>query len=623
MNFFGRHFEPAGTNAMSDLLGEKCTNNQTESTETKSYLEDDDSDSLASALSDYNSTFYDVPTITFEQENVLNKSISRKTTDSNFVEGSSTDISLEENRPDEFVDLNSIEDDIESEAELVPKVSSLDENEKQIRDFKKQNQSHIIGDETTLSNLDDDAAEYDDEEVEREFEQYLNDDSNSKAKKRDEDELVESSLEEQEKLEKLKKLELLDFSFENYENFQKLAIERHGLLNKRLRRRIWPLLILYRNRFKNFLDSKSNEEEGEKNQSIEQIIESSLAKFEDISDAEIKSNSYFNQVTLDVVRTLKRFPPEISDRLRTKLQKQLIDLICKILIRYDHLHYYQGYHDICLTFLLVTGADKSIPLLEHISLSHFTCFMETTMESTLKLLFNIMPLIDKMDTRVSEHIQKAELGVIFGLSWLITWYSHVMDNLVVILRLYDFFIATHPLMPVYLGAIIIVNKADVILSTECDMASLHTIITKFPSNINCLNQVEDYIQQTLELFASCPPDDLPKLNENWLVKCKRIQEEKAIIDRLDKEYRVRQRLNKRKNKNLTGGREDFDIDLTPRRGRYAHNLSLTQQQHFKNRFLVGLTVTVGVAAVAMYAINTKDPQDIFSKFYHLLSYKNF
>lgn len=32
--------------------------------------------------------------------------------------------------------------------------------------------------------------------------------------------------------------------------------------------------------------------------------------------------------------------------------------------------------------------------------------METTMESTLKLLFNIMPLIDKMDTRVSEHIQK-------------------------------------------------------------------------------------------------------------------------------------------------------------------------------------------------------------------------
>ena len=32
--------------------------------------------------------------------------------------------------------------------------------------------------------------------------------------------------------------------------------------------------------------------------------------------------------------------------------------------------------------------------------------METTMESTLKLLFNIMPLIDKKNPQVSEHIQK-------------------------------------------------------------------------------------------------------------------------------------------------------------------------------------------------------------------------
>lgn len=224
-----------------------------------------------------------MPTITFEQENVLNKSISRKTTDSNFVEGSSTDISFEENRPDEFVDLNSIEDDIESEAELVPKVSPLDENEKNIGDIHKQNQSQKIGDETKLSNLDEDVAEYDNEEVEREFEQYLNDDSDNNAIKRDEDELVKSSLEEQEKLEKLRKLELLDFSFENYEIFQKLAIERHGLVNKRLRRRIWPLLILYRSRFKNFLDSESSGER-EKNQSIEQMIESSLAKFEDISE---------------------------------------------------------------------------------------------------------------------------------------------------------------------------------------------------------------------------------------------------------------------------------------------------------------------------------------------------
>lgn len=79
---------------------------------------------------------------------------------------------------------------------------------------------------------------------------------------------------------------------------------------------------------------------------------------------QVESHRYYNQITLDVVRTLKRFPPrkysffsiidfvnsflssiytEISSDLREKLQKQLIDIICKILIKNKNhsLHYYQ------------------------------------------------------------------------------------------------------------------------------------------------------------------------------------------------------------------------------------------------------------------------------------------
>lgn len=40
----------------------------------------------------------------------------------------------------------------------------------------------------------------------------------------------------------------------------------------------------------------------------------------------------------------------------------------------------------------------------------------------------------------------------FALSWFITWYSHVLDNLDTILRLYDLFIVSHFLMPVYVAA---------------------------------------------------------------------------------------------------------------------------------------------------------------------------
>ena len=43
----------------------------------------------------------------------------------------------------------------------------------------------------------------------------------------------------------------------------------------------------------------------------------------------------------------------------------------------------------------------------------------------------------------------------FALSWFITWYSHVLDDLDTILRLYDLFIVSHFLMPIYVAAEVI------------------------------------------------------------------------------------------------------------------------------------------------------------------------
>lgn len=101
-----------------------------------------------------------------------------------------------------------------------------------------------------------------------------------------------------------------------------------------------------------------------------------------------------------------------------------------------------------------------------------------------------------------------------------------------------------------------------------------------------------------------------------------MQEEKAFLERLEEERQLRQRnATKRKIKKASIGHDD---DVYDPRARRRHNMALAHQNpRFKGRLLFGLTVTVGVAAVAMYAINSKDPQDILSKFYHLLSYKNF
>lgn len=113
-----------------------------------------------------------------------------------------------------------------------------------------------------------------------------------------------------------------------------------------------------------------------------------------------------------------------------------------------------------------------------------------------------------------------------------------MDNLKIILRLYDFFIATDPMMPIYLAAIVIYFKiffiikkvflflifkivcerADEILEIDCDMASLHTVISKYPSQIHDIEVIEDYIVDALNLYKEYPPEKLPELNREWLEK---------------------------------------------------------------------------------------------------------
>lgn len=62
--------------------------------------------------------------------------------------------------------------------------------------------------------------------------------------------------------------------------------------------------------------------------------------------------------------------PGMPDEQREGLQEELIDIILLILDRNPQLHYYQGYHDIVVTFLLVVGERLATSLVEKLSTHH-------------------------------------------------------------------------------------------------------------------------------------------------------------------------------------------------------------------------------------------------------------
>jgi len=256
---------------------------------------------------------------------------------------------------------------------------------------------------------------------------------------------------------------------------RRLAISPGGLVCNEARVKVWPYLL--------------------------DVVDHFILK-----PGNVRDHPEFYQVVLDVKRSGKRFPPGYSTAEKTDLENKLTELILSVLCYHPELHYYQGYHDICITFLMVCGEKQSLPLIEKISTHHLRDFMDPTMDSTSHILNYLIPILNKSNPSLVEYLLQSEVGTIFALSWLITWYSYVIPVQEDIERLYDFFLSCHPLMPVYFAAQIVLDSADAILDGECEMARIHQLLLQIARKPDL--PLEDLIQRASDFYIQFPPSSL-------------------------------------------------------------------------------------------------------------------
>lgn len=257
------------------------------------------------------------------------------------------------------------------------------------------------------------------------------------------------------------------------ETLRTAATTEGGLLNDDIRRKVWPKLL---NVNVYSLPPKPGRE-----------------MRQDHKD--------YNQVELDVRRSLRRFPRGMRAEERGVLQEQLIDIILDVLKRNPQLHYYQGYHDIVVTFLLVVGVRMAIPMVETLSNHHLRDFMDPTMDRTKHILNYLMPILEQVNPELHTFMMRAEVGTIFALSWLITWFGHVLSDFRHVLRLYDFFLASHPFMAIYFAATIVLHRQEEVMKSECDMAMVHHLLSQIPQNL----PYQLLIGRAQSLFNQYPP----------------------------------------------------------------------------------------------------------------------
>ncbi|EDV59996.1 TBC1 domain family member 20 isoform X1 [Drosophila erecta] len=258
-----------------------------------------------------------------------------------------------------------------------------------------------------------------------------------------------------------KRLEIEEFIHKNHKQnlrsdvLVKLSLAPYGLVNDHFRRILWPQLA--------------------------GVDVNRLGQAPTLD--KLQYHPEYNQVVLDVNRSLKRFPPGIPYEQRIALQDQLTVLILRVIQKYPNLRYYQGYHDVAVTFLLVVGEETAFAIMEQLSKTHFSECMQETMEATQRRLMFMWPIIKFENPELFKFLQSSTVGTLFSLPWYLTWFGHSLTSYKAVVRLYDYFLASPIYTSIFVTAAILLYRSDEILKEDCDMASVHCLLSVIPEDL--------------------------------------------------------------------------------------------------------------------------------------------
>uniref|UniRef100_A0A1I8BGY5 Rab-GAP TBC domain-containing protein n=1 Tax=Meloidogyne hapla TaxID=6305 RepID=A0A1I8BGY5_MELHA len=345
----------------------------------------------------------------------------------------------------------------------------------------------------------------------------------------------------------------LDVQFQHLCGF---AVSSGGLISDDFRKKIWPILAkniplakrcnsTHHEHF-NIVEFKCNSSDKANTSNIsDSDFESALSTFSDSSDEEdddltldncvgssssplkipieeLQTHPDWKQVELDVIRTLSRFPPDIEDVERERLQEQLTPLIVQILYQNENFRYYQGFHDVCLTFLLILGADEAYKAVQSVCQrgsfgNYLSCSLE---ESVLKELDDIYVLLFLHDREIEEKMRSLEL---------VTWFSHALQHHSQVTLFFDFLLCSDYLMPIYVSAALICERREEILNCEKEMPLMHKLLNHVPAEINC-NRI---VSTARSLYGSYPPTVLHEYKKEYDKIRERQRRQKDIMEKID------------------------------------------------------------------------------------------
>lgn len=97
----------------------------------------------------------------------------------------------------------------------------------------------------------------------------------------------------------------------------------------------------------------------------------------------------------------------------------------------------------------------------------------------------VFAIVKEADSGLYEIFMALDIPPFFGLSWIITWFTHDIPSLRTIRLYMDFFLANHPVTVLYAAAsVILVCGAELRVKRRAGESDLHQWLKQAPSRIS-------------------------------------------------------------------------------------------------------------------------------------------
>lgn len=179
---------------------------------------------------------------------------------------------------------------------------------------------------------------------------------------------------------------------------------------------------------------------------------------------------------------------------------------------------------------MVVGEDVAFHVMEVLSTNHLVECMQETMEPTNRRLKYLYPLLRFENEPLCNYLDKSFVGTLFALPWFLTWFGHSLNQYRDVVRLYDYFLASPHLMPIYVTAAIVLYRESEIFQVECDMGALHCLLSQLPDDL----PFEYLLVKARELYDRYEPETLEQAVEVMLVK----EQEQRVLEEEQRKKRM-------------------------------------------------------------------------------------